>query len=187
MGTYKQELDFGMPVFPGNPNSHEDRSEFLRKLQSVMKIKIIKTKSSEDVRDRTVDFAVSSKCILGLCTGHATSNHFLEVRPFQYGGSGAVMIIRKFKNMDDIIPENLYYPINGYDVEDAKQVKNHWKHIQKIDTSKLREQMFNFIQTYHSSEVRMKQTVEILEGKREKLDIFLEELKVSDKYFVDYR
>ena len=45
--------------------------------------------------------------ILGLCTGYDLDG-YIDVRPFQYLGEGAVLIARKFLNMDNIIPPDLY-------------------------------------------------------------------------------
>lgn len=177
MGYYKKELDFRLPVFPGNPNSHPDRADFLKKLQSKMRFKIISTKSPEDIRKETLNFSKSNPCVLGFCTRYEQPLYgYYEVRPWQYLGAGACMILRPYKGFENVIDPKLYYSINSYSVNDAERVAKYWKKIQKENHDSMRENAFNFVQKYHSSMVRIKQVIEILEDKREKLNIFLDEI-----------
>lgn len=179
MGSYKENLDFKMPVFPGNPYSHSDRSEFIRKLQNIMNIKIIQTKSKDDIRGRTLDFSASSPCVLGLCTRYDEKIYgYNEVRPYQYMGAGAIMIMRDYEVNKEIFPNDMYFGFDSY--KDPNVVKELWQKIQKMshdEKNRMRERAFNFIQKYHSSKVRMAQTIELIGGKRDKLDIFLDELQ----------
>ena len=177
MGTYRKELDFKKPVFPGNPYSHADRSDFLRKLQRKLNLKIIKTKSEDDIRNKTLDFSASSPCVLCLSTRYEMNNGFSDVRPYQYGGAGAIILGRPHDIQKYIIPEEMWFPF--YDYNDIKAVEEQWKKINKLSTNeknKIKENIFNFIQKYHSSKVRMAQTIELIEGKRNKLNIFLNEI-----------
>lgn len=174
MGEYNSKLDFGKPVFPGSPNSHSDRTKFLEKLKNKIDMKIIPTKSKEDIRDHTHDFSISNPCVLGLCTGYEYPiKGYFDVRPIQFLSSSAIMIMRKYENMDKVIPDELYYPIYGYDDKDADQVKEYWEEIKKKDLIKFRKEIFNFMQRYHSSKERMRETLEIIEEKRDQLDVFV--------------
>jgi len=175
-GKYKKELDFKKPVFPGNPGSHKDRTEFVQKLQSNMDIKVIKTKSKDDIRNRTLNFSASSSAVLCLSTRYEMNNGFTDVRPYQFGGSGSIMICRPHDIQKYIIPEDLYFTFYSYDNKGLEQVKEHWEKIKKMsdnEKDEMKQKVFDFIQKYHSSKVRMAQTIELIEGKREKLDIFL--------------
>lgn len=167
-----KELMFNDPVYTGSI-SHADRIGYLNALQKIMKIKIINTEPGTDLRPRTPELSTSAKCILGFCTGYDI-NGFLDVRPYQYLGTGACMILRKFKGMDSIIPDTLYYPINSYD--NPQETLEQWKIIQKTDTSKMREGAFNFMQKYHSATRRFGDTLDVILGKRDKLRIFLEDI-----------
>lgn len=176
IGRYDSNLDFKRPVFPGSPNSHPDRSAFIKKLQQKMNIKIVSTGSKEDIRGQTKDFSMSSPCVLGLCTRYDLPiEGYWEVRPMQFLSAGAIMIMRKYKNMHKVIPDELYYPIHGYNDKNAEQVKEYWKEIQNKDLTKFREEIFRFMQRYHSSKERMKQTLELIEGERDQLDVFIKE------------
>jgi len=90
-------------------------------LDKKLKIEKFQTQSKNDIRHKTSEVSASAQCILGFCTGYDIDG-FIDVRPFQYMGAGAVMITRKFKGMDDIIPDDLYYFINGYEKQDLNDV-----------------------------------------------------------------
>jgi hypothetical protein len=164
MAKPTKDLAYEMPVFTGTTTAHRDRVSYLNRLKSVMPIKIIETKSKEDLKQRTAELSASAECILGLCTGYDIDG-YIDCRPFQYLGAGACMIIRKFKGMDKIIPPDLYFPIESYN--NPNEIKDIFEnHIHKKDTSKIRKKAFNFMQKYHSSEVRMKNLLNLLEGKQ---------------------
>jgi hypothetical protein len=48
--------------------------------------------------------------------------------------------------------------------------------INKKDLMPLKKKAFDFIQKYHSSKERMRQTLEIIEGKRSRLSVYLSDL-----------
>jgi len=163
-----QDLMFKEPVFTGGYGSHKDRKDFIDKLLKRIPIRIIATQSVADLRHRTPELSASAKCILGLCTGYDI-NGYIDVRPFQYMGTGACMILRKFKNMEAMIPEvcekqheKLYYPITSYGNKGADQLIDHWNRIQKEDTTEMRLAAFTFMQKNHSCEVRLSYILEKL-------------------------
>lgn len=160
IGMYDKSLDFKMPVFTGSENAHKDRKKFIEKLKALMEIKVIQTQGPNDLRNKTLDLSASS-VILGLCTGYDVDG-YVDVRPFQYLGAGAVMIMRKFKGMDELIPEDLYYSFDSYD--DPQIVKQHWDEIQKTGNLRLKRRVFDYMQQHHSSKVRIKQIIDILKG-----------------------
>lgn len=172
MGKPTKKYMFENPVFGGSPNSHRDRSNFIKSLQKIINIEVFKTKSENDFRKNTLEISASAKCILGLCTGY-NINHYIDVRPFQHLGAGAFMIMRKFKKMDDIIPDNLYVPFYSYD--DPYVVKTLFDEWKNKDTSKIRKRAFKYIQRHHSCKVRMKNVVNVIEEKQDTTKSFIEE------------
>ena len=167
------ELSFDIPVFTGNPNAHADRSKFIKSLQKIMPIKIFITQSKNDLRHKTLELSASARCILGLCTGYDIDG-YIDVRPFQFLGTGAFMIIRKFKGMDDIIPDDLYIPFYSYnDPYVVKELFEEWK---DKNTIPIRRSAFDFIQRYHSSKVRMENVINTIEGKQDSVKALLGEL-----------
>ena len=127
-----------------------------------MPIKIFKTQSGEDLRNKTPELSVSAKLILCLCVGYEIDG-YMDVRPFQYLGTGACCVIRKFKNMDDFIPEDLYWPINGYSHNDIIKIKEYHQRSLIEDTTEMRRNAFNYIQQHHSSKIRIKEVLKCIE------------------------
>ena len=157
-------LQFADPVFTGNPHAHEDRVAFLTELQHRMHIQTFVTQSKGDLRHRTPELSSSAWAILGLCTGYDIDG-YIDVRPFQYMGAGAVMITRRFKGMDNVIPPDLYFPFDGYTPDDAEFVRECYK--QKCyynGNGKMREKAFKYIQQHHSSKVRLLDIMEAVNG-----------------------
>jgi hypothetical protein len=157
------DLMFPVPLFTGSYGSHNDRKKFIDKLLKRMKVAIVGTQTQGDLRHRTPELSVSARCILGLCTGYDIDG-YIDVRPFQYLGTGACMIMRKYKNMDAVIPEHLYYPFDSYNNEGADKVLEHWERIQKTDTRPMQESAFEYIQAHHSCKVRLAFVLEKLEN-----------------------
>jgi len=158
MADVVPDLMFENLVFTGTPNAHPDRTSFLRRLQKIMKVEVFRTQSPQDLRTRTAELSVSAKCILGICTGYDIQ-HFIDVRPFQYLGAGAFMLIRKFKGMDDIIPEDVYIPFYGYSDADVEFVKEEFEYWKDKDTMPIRMNAFDYMQEHHSSKVRMREVL----------------------------
>jgi len=148
-----KDLAFKKPVFTGSAGAHrtgwaDNRAGFIESLQKIMPIKIFQTQSGQDLRKRTPQLSVSAKCILGLCVGYEIPG-YMDVRPFQYLGTGAFMIMRKFNDMDAYIPDDLYVPFNSY--SDPEYVKRMWDEWKDKDTSSIRTRAFNYVQYHHSS------------------------------------
>jgi len=153
------ELSFREPVFTGSPGAHrtgwtDNRAQFIQDLQQILPLKIFQTQSANDLRKRSHDLSSSAECILGLCVGYEMDG-YMDVRPFQYLGSGACMIMRKFPNTEHIIPDDLYYPIHDYSQMAIHQVREMWQKILNTDTNPMREKAFNYIQQNHSCKIRM--------------------------------
>lgn len=157
-----KDLAFEVPVFTGSPGTHKDRKRFIQKLQSIMEIKTFHTQSGNDLRNRTPELSASAKCILGLCTGYDV-DLYIDVRPFQYLGTGAFMIMRKFRNMDEIIPDDLYISFDSYSDNDAYFVKEQFEYWKDKDTTKIRKKAFDFIQQNHSCEIRIGEEIRLIQ------------------------
>jgi hypothetical protein len=167
MAEVDPTLEFPCSVFTGSPGAHrvgwaDNRAKFIEDLQRIIPIKIFQTQSANDLRNRSHALSASAKCILGLCVGYEIPG-YMDVRPFQYLGSGACMIMRRYPDMDHLIPDHLYYPIHGYDKVDAYIVKDHWEEILKTDTMPMRKEAFRWVQNYHSCEVRMAEVLQRIE------------------------
>lgn len=167
--TYKKmakpvkDLAFKIPVFTGSPNAHrtgwqDNRAKFIEDLQKKMNIKIFKTQSAQDLRSRTPELSVSAIAILGLCVGYEIDG-YIDVRPFQYMGTGALFIARKFKDMKMYFPDYIYFPFKGYNNDSIQAIKDHFERIKKMteeERNKIRKTAFEFTQKTHSSKQRIK-------------------------------
>ena len=159
-----KELAFKEAIFTGSPGAHPTRQDFIYRLGQKIPIKIFQTQSSNDLRHRTSELSTSAKCILGLSVGYEKTPGYIDVRPFQYLGAGACMIIRKFSNMDNFIPDSLYYPITSYGDDGVVEAVDHYHRILKEDTSEMQKAAFGYIQRFHSCKIRIK---EVLDHKKE--------------------
>ena len=153
------ELSFREPVFTGSPGAHrtgwaDNRAQFIQDLQQILPLKIFQTQSANDLRKRSHELSASAECILGLCVGYEMDG-YMDVRPFQYLGSGACMIMRQFPGTDDIIPPDLYFPFYNYSSQSAFYIKDQWSNILNMDTMPMREKAFNYIQQNHSCKIRL--------------------------------
>lgn len=170
MSSYNKNLDYKSLIFMGSM-SHRKRNNLITQLKTKMPLKVFQTQSAEDKRSVTHELVASNKAILSACTGYDI-DHFNEVRPWQLLGSGACMIHKKFKAEDDLIPDDLYFHHNF----DADEIKDIYNRISKEDTSDIRSRAFNFIQKYHSSKVRLKNIMNVLEGKQATTNSFIWEI-----------
>jgi hypothetical protein len=165
MANFAPDLAFTVPVFTGSPGAHrtgwaDNRAGFIEALQKIMPIKIFKTQSGSDLRSRTPELSVSAKCILGLCVGYEIPG-YMDVRPFQYLGTGAFMIMRKFNGMDAYIPDDLYVGFQTYD--EPQYVKKMWERYKDRDTSNMRKMAFDYVQANHSSKIRIANVLKIIQ------------------------
>lgn len=152
LATPAKDLMFSEAVFTGSPGAHPDRKSFIERLSKRIPIKVFHTQSKEDLRNRTPELSMSAKCILGLCTGYEIDG-YLDVRPFQYLGTGACMIMRKYKS--SMIPSDLYFPIDSYNDDAVHKAATHYNYILSADTTQMRREAFIFMQAFHSSKVRL--------------------------------
>jgi hypothetical protein len=160
MSPPAEDLRFEDPVFTGSPDSHPDRKDFLNKLQAITKVVVFKTQSGNDLRHRTPELSVSAKCILGLCTGYDIPG-YIDVRPFQYLGTGAFMASRRFMHMESIIPDDLYLPFDDYSEESAHYIIDEIKSF-GWNTESIRKKAFKFIQEKHSCRTRIREVLDLI-------------------------
>ena len=154
MANPAKDLMFKEAVFTGSPGSHVDRRNFLNALGQRIPIKIFQTQTGADLRHRTPELSASANCILGLCTGYDVLG-YVDVRPFQYLGTGACMIMRKFPGMESLIPDDMYYKFESYGADGVEQATEHYKTILNTNTRPMQKIVFDYIQQNHSCKVRI--------------------------------
>ncbi len=158
------DLMFNQAVFTGGYGIHPDRKSFLDRLSKKIPIKSFATQSGQDLRSRTPKLSVSAKCILGLCTGYDVRG-YNDVRFFQYLGTGACFIGRRFTNTRDLIPEDIYWGFDGYGNDAVDKAAEYYNRSLTEDTTEMRQGAFDFIQEHHSAKGRMTDILDAIEGK----------------------
>ena len=157
-------------IFPGSPQAHPPRREFLRQVMKSMQLIYLQTQSANDLRHKTPELSISAKAILSACIGYDIM-HYNEVRPWQYLGAGACLIHRKFKGEDDLIPDDLYLEYNS-----PQEVKQQFDRACREDTMPMRKKAFEFMQKHHTSKIRMYNVMECLEERQFTTNSFIWEI-----------
>lgn len=158
------DLAFQQAIFTGGYAIHPDRKSFLDRLSKKIPIKTFQTQSGQDLRSRTPELSISAKCILGLCTGYDVQG-YNDVRFFQYLGTGACFIGRRFTNTRDLIPEDIYWGFDGYGDNAVNQAAEYYHRSLHEDTTEMRKRAFDFIQKHHNAKDRMTDIIGAIEGK----------------------
>lgn len=174
----KKTLNLGIRnslVYTGNINSYpRGRGKLLKDLQRIMDLQIFVTQTKNDLRKKTLELAATAKVILSVSSGYEIK-HFMDTRPWQYLGAGAFLIQKVFKNMEDIIPLDLFIPVYRFDAYEIKSCYISWLGKDK-ERDKIKRKAFNFMQKFHSCDRRMKDTIDVIMNDREKVRIFLKDL-----------
>jgi hypothetical protein len=169
MANIAPDLMFKQAIFTGGYATHPDRKNFLDRLSKRIPIKMFATQSAQDLRNRTPELSVSSKCILGLCTGYNIKG-YNDVRFFQYLGTGACFIGRRFTNTRELFPDDVYWGFDGYGNDAVDKVSEFYQRSIIDDTTEMRKKAFDFVQKHHSAKVRMKDIVDAIYGKEIPID-----------------
>lgn len=172
MAEFDPSLAFRELVFTGSRNAHRNnydvnRADFLERLFKKVPMKFFQTQSGNDLRKKTPELSISCSSILGACVGYSKKYFgYFDVRYWQYMGTGACFIARRFTNRN-IIPDDLYWGFDSYDNNAIEQIKEYHQRSLKEDTMPMRIKAFNFIQKYHSCKQRIKDQLDCIEGKKE--------------------
>lgn len=157
-------------VFTGTRNVHQDRINFLNKLDRKTSILYFSNEKCLDRIEQTKQLAQSSESILALCTGYDSSVYgFMDVRFWQYLGAGGFVIGRRFPIQDLLIPNDLYIGFNDYSdnsVDYVIEQHNQWLYDKTtLKKNNLQKAAFDFIQEKHSSIQRVKYIFDCIDGK----------------------
>ncbi|MHA2069915.1 MAG: glycosyltransferase family protein, partial [Candidatus Thorarchaeota archaeon] len=88
---------------------------------------------------------------------------YLDVRPFQYGGAGALLLQRVNPGMEHVFDvENQMVGFRGYDAVEAKE---RFEQVVETDEDcRRRNELFSYVQAEHTYERRIETLVEFLHG-----------------------
>jgi len=168
MADFAPDLAFNKLVFTGSRNAHKtgfdvNRADFLNRLNNKVPMKFFQTQSGNDLRHRTPELSVSAKAILGACVGYSEKYYgYMDVRYYQYLGTGATFIARPFTTTNKIIPDDLYLSFDNYEEDGIKQIKEHYQRCLKEDMTSMKIKAFNYMQQNHSSKIRIADELAII-------------------------
>jgi len=165
-------------VFTGrlsNKGVHAHRTNFVRKLQKIMPIKLYPDDNYIDTKLLTAEVAASAKAVLGVCAGYNIEG-YMDVRPFQYPGAGAFLMQRYYIGMYRVVVDEEHMVIFRHDDVD-KFVELYKKWMDKPEEiNRIRNTAFEFFQKHHSYYNRVWDIINITFNNAEKCKIFLEDL-----------
>lgn len=184
---YQKYFSIGDPlydlVFTGNRSPsgrYKKRTKFLNECVNADKDFKFHWFPDEDrgiknTRFITSEIAASSKAILGLPIGEEFKL-YLDTRPFQYGGAGALIFQWGLSGYRRLFKHGEYLLLlDNMQVEELSKLYRYYCVDHPKEGFIIRERMFNFMQTYHNYRNRVKDVVDILEGKREKPRVYRED------------
>ena len=129
-----------------------------------LKVGIFPNKLTGNTRFQTAEVASSAGMVLGSQMASHISG-YIDVRPFQYIGSGELYLHDFDTSIDDYFNEGKHYI--GYDSENINTILEKYdyfvkKHPKKGD--KIRQAGFEYCQKNHSTKERIKQVIDIYKG-----------------------
>ena len=154
-------------VFTGSlsdVNHHAPRAAFIKHLSQKVKVKVYPDDRIGNSRFFTDVVSASAKAVLGFQMG-CDINGYVDVRPFQYIGAGALYIQDKHNNMDYFFQEGQHYA--GFErdnIESFCEVYQRYVVDYPYEGEAIRKQGFKYAQSVHSTKVRMEKVIQIYQN-----------------------
>jgi len=154
-------------VFTGslqNNQHHAPRAAFIEQLRSKVNVKTFPDPVVGNTRFQTPEVAASAGGVLGFQMGLDITG-YQDVRPFQYIGAGALYFHDKHPSMDKFFEDGTHYI--SFERDNITDFYSKWQYYKenKEIAKKIRENGFYYCQEHHSSKSRVKQIINIVEGK----------------------
>ena len=169
------DLHFDM-IYTGNmiDGIYAERTRFVRQLANCINLKVVETQSVGDLRARTPELAVSAGAVLGVGLRYDLEG-YIDVRPFQYCGAGALLITHEYNGMDKVFEYGKHLvTFSGYDPQTVVELLNYYLE-DKDEADEIREAGFEYTQRCHNYCVRVGDVIDVLEGKRDRPRVFLDD------------
>lgn len=171
MSLYQEELAWlddrfaHGAVFTGSLGAddghHASRTGFFDALKSKIDVKTYPDEEWGNSRFLTAEISSSSVAVIGTQMGGDIYG-YIDVRPWQYIGAGALYFHEGCSNIDlYFISDYHYIPYNG--VGDFIE-KYRWYSMHPKEASIIRGRGFNFCQHYHGTNERMRRVIDFYNG-----------------------
>jgi len=142
---------------------HGERSKFIKDLN--IEIKVYPDEELGNSRFFTSQISSSAKSILGFQMADNVPG-YLDVRPYQYIGAGALYFHNESENMRKVFTPKVHY-VEFTDMEDFVEKYEYYTKTEKGDfeASIIRIEGFNYCQKHHGYINRLEKVVKIYEKK----------------------
>ena len=144
---------------------HKERTDFVNTLQDRgCNVKLFPTNETGNTRFQTAELAASANMVLGMQMERQLKG-YLDVRPFQYIGAGALYLHDKCEQMDEYFESGRHYirydksDIEGF-IANASILNKGGPMVQAI-----REYGFKYCQNRHSTKQRMEEILKVYKEK----------------------
>jgi len=140
---------------------HYDRSVFIRRLMDKGLVKLFPTPETGNTRFLTAELSSSADSVLGIGMAEDIPQ-YLDVRPFQYIGAGAIYLHNRSNAMRKMFQPDVHYI--EYEPLDTTSLLFQIERHSKISHN-MRQLGFEFAQKYHSTKERMQFVLDLIDGK----------------------
>jgi len=155
---------------------HGPRTRFVEELRPHIQVTVYPTPHSGNTRFQTPEQSASAKAILGFQMGEDIPL-YLDVRPFQYIGAGALFFHDRSESMKKFFVEGSHYiAFERNNVKDFLEKYNHYVNKHPEEGRAVRRKGFDYCQRFHSAEARIRFVFDVLEGRTTKPRIYLNDI-----------
>ncbi len=148
----------------GGNEHHAPRTLFIKELQqSGLDIRTYPDPELGNSRFQTDLVAASSDAVLGFQMG-GNIEGYVDVRPYQYIGAGALYFQDKHPNIDAFFKDGVHYV--GYERDNATDLikKINWYRGMPDEAMKIRQTGFEYCQRHHSTHARVEAVIQYFEA-----------------------
>lgn len=137
----------------GGGELYQARTDFIKALQKKMEIQVFETQGGNDLRYLTPELSASADGILSLPADTDVSG-YIDVRPFQYGGAGALLFQRWSDSLNKVFSEDHMVKFEGYDPDIVLDLYDKYSKDREGNIEK-RQAVFDYVQLEHSYKRRI--------------------------------
>lgn len=181
---------FRFPViFAGNVSAnrgawhlHSGRYEFIHKLRNRVDVKIFPSETIKNTRFLSQEVASSAEIVLGINQGMRVPG-YLDTRPFQYIGAGALFFMDPSPAMDLFFEPGVHYvPYARHSVEDFLSQREYYFVHNRDKVKEIRKEGFSYVQEHHSAKRRVQMAIDaVLGNDTTKYKIYLNDIREYKK------
>jgi hypothetical protein len=171
-------------IFAGNASIrkeghlHYGRARFLEDLGRRLTLKIFPDEKIGNTRFCSQEIAQSASAVIGINQGFNVSG-YLDTRPFQYIGAGALFFMDPSPSMDLFFEPSVHYaPYKRHDQFDFMEKFEYYTEHHMDKNKEIRKAGFEYVQKWHSAKRRVQMVIDILLNGKEVSDypIYLKEI-----------